>query len=200
MKAIDKIEEKRKELKLDHVIEDVKGLIAESVDGSERVKKIIHELNCFSRMNEEEYKKADINKCIESAASIVWPELKYKATLKKDYGTLPLTKCHPHQINQVIVNLLINAVNSIEEQGKITIKTRDKNQSIWIELSDNGRGIPEGNLSKIFEPFFTTKDIGKGTGLGLSITYEIIQRHKGDITVKSEVGRGTTFTIRIPVI
>jgi len=99
-----------------------------------------------------------------------------------------------------MVNLLINAVNSIEEQGEITIKTWDKDQSIWMEISDTGRGIPEGNLNKIFEPFFTTKEIGKGTGLGLSITYEIIQRHKGDITVKSKTGTGTTFTIRIPVI
>jgi PAS domain S-box-containing protein len=194
------IEEKRKELKLDRVIDDIKELIAESVDGSERMKKIIHELNCFSRMDEEDYREADINDCIESAVSIVWPELKYKATLKKDYGILPVTKCHPHQINQVMVNLLINAVNSIEDQGEIVIKTCDKDQSIWIEVSDTGRGIPEGNLSKIFEPFFTTKEIGKGTGLGLSITYEIIQRHKGDITVKSAVGKGTTFTIRIPVI
>ncbi|KUG22529.1 signal transduction histidine kinase [hydrocarbon metagenome] len=198
--VVGRIEEKRKELKLDRVIDDIKELIVESVDGSERMKKIIHELNCFSRMDEEDYKEADINYCIESAVSIVWPELKYKATLKKDYGILPVTKCHPHQINQVMVNLLINAVNSIEEQGEITIKTWDKDQSIWMEISDTGRGIPEGNLNKIFEPFFTTKEIGKGTGLGLSITYEIIQRHKGDITVKSKTGTGTTFTIRIPVI
>lgn len=196
----ERIEEKRKELKLDRVIDDVKELIVESVDGSERMKKIIHELNCFSRMDEEDYKEADINDCIESAVSIVWPELKYKATLKKDYGVLPVTKCHPHQISQVMVNLLINAVNSIEEQGEIVIKTYDKDQSIWIEVSDTGRGITEENLGKIFEPFFTTKEIGKGTGLGLSITYEIIQRHKGDITVKSAVGKGTIFTIRIPII
>ncbi len=198
--VVEKIGKKRKELKLDHVIKDVKGLIAESVDGSERMKKIIRELNCFSRMDEEEYIEADINECIESAVSIVLPELKYKATLKKDYATLPITKCHPHQISQVIVNLLINAVNSIEEQGEIAIKTWDRDQSIWVEISDTGRGISEENLSKIFEPFFTTKEIGKGTGLGLSITYEIIQKHKGDITVKSEVGKGTTFIVRIPVI
>jgi len=198
--VIGRVEEKRKELKLDRVMEDIKGLITESVDGSERMKKIIYELNCFSRMDEEEYKEADINECIESAVSIVWPELKYKANLKKNYGAIPFTKCHPHQITQVAINLLINAVNSIEEQGEITVKTWDQDQSIWMEISDTGRGIPEKNLSKIFEPFFTTKEIGKGTGLGLSITYEIIQRHEGEITVKSEVGKGTTFTVRIPVI
>jgi two-component system NtrC family sensor kinase len=87
-----------------------------------------------------------------------------------------------------------------QEQGAITIKTWNKDKSIWMAISDTGRGIPQESLSKIFEPFFTTKDVGKGTGLGLSITYEIIQRHKGDITVKSEVGKGTTFTIRIPIV
>jgi two-component system NtrC family sensor kinase len=198
--AVKKLKKKRKELKLDQVLGDVKGLIAESLDGSERVKKIVYELNCFSRMDEEEYKKADINECIESAINIVWNELKYKATLKKDYGNLPPIKCYAQQINQVFINLLINAVNSIEEQGVITIKTWNKDKSIWMAVSDTGRGISQESLSKIFEPFFTTKDIGKGTGLGLSITYEIIQRHKGDITVKSEVGKGTTFTIRIPIV
>jgi two-component system NtrC family sensor kinase len=198
--AIKKLKKKWKELKLDYVIEDVKGLITESLDGSERVQKILLGLNRFSRVDEEEYKDADINECIESAINIVWNELKYKATLKKDYGKLPRTKCYPQQINQVFINILINAVNSIEEHGTITIKTWNQDRSIWMVISDTGCGIPQESLSKIFEPFFTTKDVGKGTGLGLSITYEIIQRHKGDITVKSKVGRGTTFTVRIPVV
>jgi PAS domain S-box-containing protein len=198
--ALYKIDKKRAELKLDHVMEDAKVLLKESLDGAERVKKIVHELNSFSRMDEEEYKKADINECIESAITIVWNELKYKSTLVKDYGKLPLTMCYPRQMNQVFVNLLINAVNSITDKGVITIKTWHKDGSLWIEVSDTGAGIPRENLIKIFEPFFTTKEAGKGTGLGLSITYEIVQRHKGEITVKSEVGKVTTFTIRIPVV
>ena len=198
--TIKELKRKRKELKLDYVIDDVKGLITESLDGSERVQKIVLGLNRFSRVDEEEYKDADINECIESAINIVWNELKYKSTLKKDYGKLPRTKCYPQQINQIFINLLINAVNSIEEQGTITIKTWNKGRSIWMVISDTGCGIPRENQSKIFEPFFTTKDVGKGTGLGLSITYEIVQRHKGDITVKSEVGKGTTFTIRMPIV
>jgi two-component system NtrC family sensor kinase len=125
--------------------------------------------------------------------------LKYKATLKKDYGKLPLTKCYPQQINQVFMNLLINAVHAIEKQGEITIKTWEQDKSIWAAISDTGRGIPKEHLSKIFEPFFTTKEVGKGTGLGLSITYEIVQKHNGEITVESEVGNGTTFTVRIPI-
>jgi two-component system NtrC family sensor kinase len=102
-------------------------------------------------------------------------------------------------MNQVFMNLLINAGHAIEKQGEITVKTRDEDGSILIAISDTGRGIAKENLNKIFEPFFTTKEVGKGTGLGLSITYEIVQRHNGEITVESEVGKGTTFTIRIPI-
>jgi PAS domain S-box-containing protein len=198
--SIKKLKKKRKELKLNYVISDIKGLITESLEGSERVQKIVRELNCFSRMDEEEYRDADINECVESALNIVWNELKYKSTLKKDYGNLSLLKCYPRQIEQIFVNLLINAIQAIEEQGEIKIKTWEEDGLIWIAISDTGRGIPQESLSKIFEPFFTTKDVGKGTGLGLSIIYEIIQRHKGDITVKSEVGKGTTFTIKIPIV
>ena len=126
--------------------------------------------------------------------------MKYKSTLEKNYGSLPLSMCYPRQMNQVFVNLLINAVNSIADKGVIAIKTWHKDDFIWVEVSDTGVGIPRQNLVKIFEPFFTTKEVGKGTGLGLSITYEIVQRHKGEITVKSEVGKGTTFTIRIPAV
>ncbi len=198
--ATEKATEKSKELKLDYIINDIKGMIKESINGSERVKKIVYELNCFSRMDEEEYKEANINECIESAITIVWNELKYKSALEKDFGNLPLIKCYPRQINQIFVNLLINAVNSIAERGIIRIKTWSQDGSILMEVSDTGGGIPRENLIKIFEPFFTTKEAGKGTGLGLSITYEIVQRHKGEITVKSEPGKGTIFTIRIPVV
>jgi PAS domain S-box-containing protein len=194
------VDQKRQELKLDHILADTKVLLRESRDGVERVKKIVRELNSFSRMDDEEYRKADIHECIESAVTIVWNQLKYKTTLKKEYGELPPATCYPRQINQVFVNLLMNAANSIADQGIITIRTRHQDGMIWMEVSDTGVGIPRQNLSRIFEPFFTTKKAGEGTGLGLSITYEIVQRHRGDITVQSEVGRGTTFTITIPVV
>lgn len=198
--ALRKIDKKRLEVKLDYILEDARILLKESLDGSDRVKKIVHELNSFSRMDEEEYKKADINECIESAITIVWNELKYKSKLEKNYGSLPPTMCYPRQMNQVFVNLLINAVNAIVEKGVIAIKTWYQDGFILIDISDTGIGIPGKNLARIFEPFFTTKEAGKGTGLGLSITYEIIQRHKGEITVTSEAGKGTTFTIKIPVV
>jgi len=198
--AIEGLKRKQKELKLDYITEDINQLITESLEGSERVQKIVQGLKRFARVDEAEYKYADINECIESTINIVWNELKYKATLKKDYGNLPLTKCYPQQMNQVFMNLLINAGHAIEKQGEITIKTWNEDGSIWVAISDTGHGIPKESLNRIFEPFFTTKEVGKGTGLGLSITYEIVQKHNGEITVESEVGKGTTFTINIPIV
>ncbi len=198
--AIEKLEKKRKELKLDYTIDDIDLLVKESRDGSERVQKIVRELNRFSRVDDAEYKDTNINECLESSINIVGNELKQKATLHKDYGKIPSTKCYPQKLNQVFINLLINAIQAIEKKGKIKIKTWEKGGSIWVTVSDTGCGIPRENQSKIFEPFFTTKEVGKGTGLGLSISYEIMQRHKGEISFESKEGKGTTFTIRIPIV
>ncbi len=198
--AIEKLEEMRKELKLDYTIDDIDLLVKESRDGSERVQKIVRELNRFSRVDDAEYKDTNINECLESSINIVGNELKQKATLHKDYGKIPSTKCYPQKLNQVFINLLINAVQAIEEKGKVKIKTWEKGGSIWVTVSDTGCGIPRDNQSKIFEPFFTTKEVGKGTGLGLSISYEIMQRHKGELSFESKEGKGATFTIRIPIV
>lgn len=194
------LKERRKALKLDYIIEDIKDLVGESLDGAERVKKIVQDLKSFSRVDEADYKYADINECIESTLNIAWNELKYKAKVKKEYGVLPQTKCYPQQLNQVVMNLLLNAAQAIEKQGEIYIKTWGDNGSIMISVSDTGRGIPPENRDKIFEPFFTTKEVGKGTGLGLSIVYDIVKKHKGEITVESKINMGTTFTVKIPVV
>jgi two-component system NtrC family sensor kinase len=130
---------------------------------------------------------------------VVANELKYKTTVRKDLGELPLTKCYPQELNQVFMNLLVNAAQAIETEGKIVITTRHDNGEIKVSISDNGSGIPEENLSKIFDPFFTTKDVGKGTGLGMNISYNIVKKHNGTIDIESKVGKGTTFTVRIPV-
>ena len=192
--------EKRKKLKLDYILEDVEELIKESLEGAERVKKIVQNLKTFSRVDEAEYKFADINECIESTLNIVWNELKYKATVEKDYQKLPLAKCYPQQLNQVFMNLLVNAAHAIEKQGEIKIKTWNGNGFINVSISDTGCGIPEDEINRIFEPFFTTKEVGKGTGLGLSISYDIVKKHNGEIVIDSEVGKGTTFTVKIPVM
>lgn len=198
--AVNKLEEKRKQLKLDYIIPDIESLIKESLDGADRVRKIVQDLKSFSRVEETEYKPADINAGLESTINIVWNELKYKATLKKEYGDIPLTRCNPGRLNQVFMNLLVNAAQAIEKQGEIRIKTWKDDGAILVSVSDTGCGIPGDKLTKIFEPFFTTKEAGRGTGLGLSIAYDIIKKHNGNITVDSEVGKGTTFTLRIPVV
>ncbi len=193
------LNEKRKKLKLDFVLEDIDQLIEESLDGADRVKKIVQNLKSFSRIDEADHQAADINECLESTLNIVWNEIKYKATVSKDYGELPMTNCYPQQLNQVFMNLLVNAAHAIEKEGEITIKTWNGDDYVHISISDTGEGIPGDKMNKIFEPFYTTKPVGKGTGLGLSITYDIIKKHKGEMSVDSEVGQGTTFTIKIPV-
>ena len=199
-KILNAITESRKSLKVDYIIDDLGNLIRESLDGAERVKKIVQDLKSFSRIDEAEWKMADINAGIESTINIVWNELKYKATVKKEYGDIPLTKCNPGQLNQVFMNILVNAAHAIEKQGEITMKTWHDNGYIYISISDTGCGIPADKIDRIFEPFFTTKEVGKGTGLGLSIAYDIVKKHNGDIIVESEVGKGTTFTVKVPVV
>jgi len=197
---VEKLKERRKTLKLDYITGDIKDLIKESIEGANRVKRIVQDLKSFSRVDEAEYKHADINECIESTINIVWNELKYKATLRKEYGNISCIKCYHQQLNQVFMNLLVNAVHAIEKQGEIFIKTWQDDNSIFISIKDTGHGIPKKNLNRIFEPFFTTKDVGKGTGLGLSITYDIIKKHNGEISVQSEVGKGTEFIISLPIV
>lgn len=200
VKLAQELQDKRKTLKIDYVINDVRKLIKESMDGAERVRTIVQNLKGFSRVDDAESSRADINECITSTINIVWNELKYKATLVKDLGVIPLTRCHPQQINQVIMNLLVNAAQAIEKQGEISVRTWHENGSIYAQVTDTGCGMPPQVLNQIFEPFFTTKEVGKGTGLGLSITYDIVKKHNGEITVASEPGKGTIFTVRLPVV
>ena len=194
------IAEKKKALKIDYITGDLNNLINESLEGADRVKKIVQDLKNFSRVDESEFKTADINSGLESTINIVWNELKYKATLVKEYGDIPLTVCNPGQLNQVFMNMLVNAAHAIEKQGEIRVRTWFERGLINITISDSGTGISEENQRRIFEPFFTTKEVGKGTGLGLSIAYDIIKKHNGIMKVDSEVGKGTTFTISIPVV
>jgi two-component system NtrC family sensor kinase len=198
--AQEEVREKERTMKIDFILEDSMKIIDESLDGSERVQKIVRSLKSFSRNDDGKRVPADINACIESAVNIVWNEIKYKATLRKELAELPQTLCYPNQLNQVFMNFLINAVQAIEEQGTISVRTWQENDSICASVSDTGCGIPAEIVSRVFEPFFTTKEVGKGTGLGLSITYEVIKRHEGDIQVESTPGKGSTFTIRIPVV
>jgi two-component system NtrC family sensor kinase len=193
------LESRRKALKVDFISDDLRSLVKESLDGADRIKKIVQDLKSFSRVDETEQKPADINAGIESTINIVWNELKYKATLKKEYGDIPQITCNPGQLNQVFMNILVNAAHAIEKQGEIGVRTWAENNAINVSITDTGSGIPKDKINRIFEPFFTTKEVGKGTGLGLSIAYDIVKKHKGVIGVVSEVGKGTTFTVTIPM-
>lgn len=190
----------RDQLQIGMIMEDMGAMIEESLEGSERVSRIVKNLRNFSRIDDQDYSMADVNDCLESTINIVWNELKYKAEVVRAYGDIPRIFCYPGQLNQVFMNLLINAAQAIEQNGKITVRTWVESGAILVSISDTGVGIAAAHLAKIFEPFFTTKEIGKGTGLGLSITYDIIKRHHGDIAVESEVGVGTSFTVRLPVV
>lgn len=187
---------------IEFVFEDITKLLAESREGLERVTTIVRDLKHFSHVDEAERREFDLNKGIDSTLNVAWNEIKYKADVKKDYGELPAVFCYPQQLNQVFMNILVNAAHAIDSssgKGLIGIRTYQNDGNVFIEISDNGSGIPEDKIGRIFEPFFTTKPVGKGTGLGLSMAYSIISKHKGDINVKSKVGEGTAFTIRLPL-
>jgi len=194
-----RILDREKEIDVEFIVNDIMDLIEDCKEGTGRIKKIVLDLKDFAHPGEDKVQTADINKGIESTLNVVWNELKYKAKVAKEYGELPLIECYAHQLNQVFMNLLVNAAQAMEKQGEIRISTRADNGYVEISIADNGKGIPEENLSRIFDPFFTTKDVGKGTGLGLNMAYNIIKKHQGTIDVESMIGKGTTFTIRIPV-
>jgi len=177
---------------------DVQALIGESSEGIERVKNIVRDLKDFSRVDNLDWGLADIEQGIDSTLNIVWNEIKFKADIVKDYGGIPPVECLGSQLNQVILNLVLNAAQAIEERGTITLRTRADPQHVRIEVADTGKGILPEIQARIFEPFFTTKPVGKGTGLGLSLVYSIVRRHGGTIEVESEPGRGSCFRIELP--
>lgn len=184
---------------LEYIINDIPLLVDESLDGAERVTKIVESLKSFSRVDEAGWTLANINDGLKSTLNIVMNEIKYKAELIMELGVLPEIKCNLGQINQVFMNLLVNAAQAIETKGTITVRSRPEGEYILIEIADTGCGIPEETRNRIFEPFFTTKPVGKGTGLGLSISYDIVKKHGGSFEVESKLGEGTTFSIRLPV-
>ena len=178
-------------------------MLGESQEGLNRVKKIVQDLKDFSHADEGSFDWADLHQGIESTLNIAANEIKYKADVIKAYGDIPQVECLPSQLNQVFMNLLVNAAQAMkgDPRGTITVRTGGSSgeEMVWVEIADNGSGIPKENLARIFDPFFTTKPLGQGTGLGLSLSYSIVQKHHGRIEVESEIGKGTTFRIHLPV-
>ena len=196
--VLEEIRQLKQEIDTTYLRGDISDLLTESLDGLQRVKRIVQDLKDFSHVDRAELEWADLEKGLDSTLNVVWNELKYKAKVIKEYAHPPAIECLPSQLNQVFMNLLVNAAHAIRTTGEITIRTGFDQQNVWVEVEDTGQGIPAENLPRIFEPFFTTKPIGKGTGLGLSLSYGIVQKHGGQIEVSSEVGKGTKFKVLIP--
>lgn len=196
-----RIEEVKKHIDLQYIREDILSLIQEMSEGIHRVRKIVQDLKDFSHADNGRWQYVNLHKGLDSTINIVCNEIKYVADVVKDYSSIPEIECLPFQLNQVFLNLLMNASQAIKnKRGTITIRTGvERSSYVFVEITDDGDGITPENLKRIFDPFFTTKPIGKGTGLGLSVSYGIIAKHKGEIDVKSLPGQGTTFRIWLPI-
>jgi signal transduction histidine kinase len=183
----------------ERIAESITKLLSRSREGTERVKKIVQDLRTFSRMDQAELQEVDLHEEIDRTLALMEPRLKNRIEVERDYGRLPRVTCYAGQLNQVFLNLLVNACDAIEGPGHIRVRTRPIPDGVRIEIRDDGAGISEEVQSRIFDPFFTTKPIGDGTGLGLSLSHGIIERHDGRISVASTPGRGTTFTVELPL-
>jgi signal transduction histidine kinase len=197
--ALAGVSEVKRKVDLPYLLDDIPNLLKESQDGLVRVKRIIQDLRDFSHVDESTWQLASLESCMDSTLNVATNEIKYKAEIKKIYAGLPEVECLPSQINQVFLNLLVNAAQAIETKGVITIRTGVQGGEVWVEVEDTGKGISKENLAKIFDPFFTTKPVGKGTGLGLSVSFGIVQKHGGRIEVQSELGKGTVMRVWLPI-
>ena len=193
------VEQARDAAEIDYLREDLPALMSESEDGLARVKKIVQDLKDFSRLDQSEWQDADLNAGLESTLNVVRHEVKYKAEVRKLLEPLPLVRCLAAQLNQVFMNLIVNASHAIQGRGVITLASGHQEGWVWIEVADTGCGMTAEVQRRIFEPFFTTKPVGSGTGLGLSLSFSIVQKHGGVILVHSAPGQGSAFRVWVPV-
>jgi signal transduction histidine kinase len=193
------LEKLKREIDISFLREDVVSLLTESMDGMQRVKRIVQDLKDFSHVDGSEKQWANLERGLDSTLNVARNEIKYKAEVIKEYAGIPEIECMPSQLNQVFMNLMVNAAHAIESHGTITLRTGQEEGKVWVEVQDTGAGIKPEHLGRIFDPFFTTKPVGQGTGLGLSLSYGIVQKHDGRISVKSEVGVGSVFRVTLPI-
>lgn len=196
LNAINKIKE---EEDFGFVKDDLSEIIEETIDGVNRVTNIVQGLKSFSHIDQVDMQESDINACLKETLKIASNAIKYNCEVHTDYADLPSVTCNPGKLNQVFLNLITNASQAMLENGHIYITTSTETNAITVSIKDTGQGIAPEHLEKLFEPFFTTKPIGEGTGLGLSISHGIIEEHGGEIQVASELGKGTEFTIILPL-
>jgi signal transduction histidine kinase len=184
---------------LEFIKSDIHQLLSESCDGLDRVKRIVQDLKDFSHSGPSRWERTDLVRGLETTLNVVRNEIKYKAEVVKRYGDTPEIDCLPSQINQVFMNLLVNAAQAIAQRGTITLTTGATGDEVWVEVADTGSGMTSEVKDRIFDPFFTTKPVGQGTGLGLSLSYSIVRRHGGRIEVDSVPGAGTSFKVWLPI-
>lgn len=190
----------KKEIDYENTMTDLHSIISDCREGAERIRDVVQNLRTFSRLDEAEFKKVDIHEGIESTIRLLSHYYSQgHIRLEREYAALPQVDCYAGQLNQVWMNLLINAAQAVKDGGVVSVKTEVEERMVVVHISDTGCGIAPEYLKKIFDPFFTTKPVGEGTGLGLSVTYGIIERHQGSISVKSRAGQGTAFRIEIPI-
>jgi len=201
---IQDIHDFRRLKKIDFILEDLPDLVSQSLEGTDRIEAIIHDLRNFSRMDDNERSIVNINESMDTALNILQNQIEGGVEIVRDYGELPPVSCFPQKLIQAVMNILINAAHAVTEEGtiRITTRTSKKNREnapfVEIEIADTGCGMPEADMKKIFDPFFTTKPVDRGMGLGLYITYEIVHAHGGTIGVESREGVGSTFTVTLP--
>jgi len=195
----DELQQLEEGLNLKFIAQDMVDLLKESSNGIDRIKGIVTNLKTFARKDTDETSLINVQNVLEEVLNVLWNELKYTCEIVKDYAPIPLVKCNPQKLGQVFMNLLLNAKQAIKGKGKITIHTHQDATNVFIDIIDTGEGIPPEIITKIFDPFFTTKPVGLGTGLGLSISMDILKSFNGDLKVVSTLGKGSTFTVILPI-
>jgi signal transduction histidine kinase len=193
------IERRKEEIHYSFIKKDLKILIDNFTDGSRRINAIVSDLRTFSRMDRDVMSEVDLHASLEMSLNLLRNQYKNRIEIHREYGDVPKIQGYPGKLHQVFMNLLSNAFQAVKDKGDVWLRTRAANGNVEIEISDNGSGISQENIKKIFEPFYTTKPVGQGTGLGLSISYGIIEQHGGKIQVASAPGKGSTFTVLLPI-
>ena len=188
-----------KEMDLDFVIQDTDSLIDESLDGAKRVKIIVQNLRDFTHPSIDITESTDFNNCLETTVAVLSNYARPKVKITRQYGKIPTVTCYLREMNQVFFNILKNAFQAVDGQGEITISTIRDDDAVLVRISDTGPGIEKSHLGRIFDPFFTTREVGSGTGLGLFHAYSTVKALGGTISVESNNGEGSTFTVKIPV-
>lgn len=199
LEYVKKIHSLKKEIDFEFIKNDIESIFEETREGIERILSIIADLKFFAHKESNDKIPVDIHQCINSTLNVIHNEIKYKTKVIKDFGNIPKIRCYPQRVNQILTNLIINAAQAIKKSGTITIKTFIQNNFCVIQISDTGEGIPLNIRDKIFDPFFSTKPVGQGTGLGLHVVYDLVKKHGGTIKLESEVGKGTSFFVYLPI-